>query len=219
MTRIHAGATLERPPGPKYAAALDFAELALPEPWPTDRTLRRWREELPDGVELALLIPGPATRSSRGPLRFDAAMEASFARTSEAARILGVRFAVLATGGDVTTGPRDRTLLREWIARWPADAGALVWQPTGLWQPEQGIPFAAQLGVLYGFDPLEAEHLPTGSVVYARLRAVGVRKRFPEDLLEEALDAVSQTEADDAYVAIESPASFREASRLATLAS
>ncbi len=218
MTRIHAGALLERPPGPKYAAALDFAELALPEPLPTDKTLRRWRAELPEGVTLSLVAPAAAGRGAKGPLRFDDGMEEALGRAREAAAILGVRFVVLTTGGDVTTGPRDRGLLREWIGRWSGDAVRVVWQPTGLWEPEQAIPFAHELGVLYGFDPLEADRLPTGDVVYARLRAVGLRKRFHESLLEDAIDAIEQTEADEAFVAIESAASFREATRLASLA-
>lgn len=219
MTRIHAGALIERPPGPKYAAALDFAELALPEPLPTDKTLRRWRAEMPDGVTLSLVVPPAATRSAKGPLRFDDEMEAALGHSREAASILGVRFAVLTTGGDVTTGPRDRALLGAWAERWSGDDVELVWQPTGLWDPEQAIPFAYELGVHYAFDPLATDRLPTGDVVYARLRAVGLRKRFHESLLEEALEAIEQTEAEDAFVAIESPASFREASRLAQLAS
>ncbi|MBX3274779.1 MAG: hypothetical protein KF729_31230 [Sandaracinaceae bacterium] len=218
MTRIHAGATLDRPPGPKYAAALDFAELAPPSPFPTERTLRRWRSELPEGLTLSWVVPATAARSSRGPLRFDDAMTDAFARAREAAQILGARFAVLSTGADVTTGPRDRALLTEWVARWGADAGQIVWQPTGLWEAERAIPFAAELGVLYAFDPLETDAVPVGEVVYARLRAIGTRTRFDESRLEEALEAIEETEAADAYVAIESATSFREASRLAQLA-
>ncbi|MCA9610838.1 MAG: hypothetical protein KC619_34820, partial [Myxococcales bacterium] len=190
MTRIHAGALLERPPGPKYAAALDFAELALPEPRPTDKTIRRWASELPDGVALSLVVPADAVRSPKGPLRFDEAMDGALQATREAAKILGARFAVLTTGADVTTGPRDRALLRAWVERWSGDAVQLVWQPTGLWEPEQAIPYAHELGLLYAFDPLETDRLPTGETVYARLRAVGLRKRFHETLLEEAIDAI-----------------------------
>ena len=95
----------------------------------------------------------------------------------------------------------------------------LVWQPTGLWSAEQALPFAGELGVHYGFDPLVAELLPTGDVIYARARALGLRKRFDETLLLEIVDALEQTGAGDAYVALDSPSSFREATRLRALAS
>ena len=46
-----------------------------------------------------------------------------------------MRFAVLTTGADVTTGQRDRDLLAAWVESWTAPA-ELVWHPAGLWDPE-----------------------------------------------------------------------------------
>ncbi len=218
MTRIHAGALLTRPPGQKYLAELDFAELDLPEPLPTARTLRRWREQMPDELELGLIAPRAACRSDKGPLRFDDAMRTAFERTQEAASILRARFVILTTGADVTTGRRDRNLLAEWVEPWD-ESHAIVWQPRGLWDPELAIPFAKKLGVLYGFDPLEGDAVPTGPLVYARLAAVGARKRFDETRLLDIVDAVEQTGAEEAFVALDSPASFREATRLCAVAS
>lgn len=166
---------------------------------------------------LSLVVPTEAIKGAGAPLRFDDALEAGLARARAAASILEAKFVVFTTGGDVTTGPRDRKLLRAWVERWAEDPVTIVWQPTGLWDPEQAIPFAHELGVLYGFDPLDADYLPGGDVIYARLRAFGMRKRFHESLLEEVVDAIEQTDAEDAYVALESPSSFREASRLALL--
>ncbi len=217
MTRIHSGALLTRPPGRKYLQALEFAELSLPEPLPTARTLRRWKEHTPEPLTLALVVPAAAAESPKGPLRFDDAMEDAFARTVEATEILNARFVVLATKGDVTTGPRDRDLIAAWVARWEGTGRAIVWQPTGLWDPELARPFAHQLGVSYGFDPLATEP-PNATLIYARMRAMGSRRGFGETQLVQTVDALAASGSKDAFVAICSPKSFTEAQRLAALA-
>jgi len=217
MTRIHSGALLTRLPGPKYAAALEFAEVELPSPMPTARTLRRWQELAVGRVTLGLVVPDVATTSPKGPLRFDAAMEEALARTQEAAAIFGARFIVLPTKSDVTTGPRDRDLLTAWVGRWEATTHTLVWHPSGLWDAEIARPFAKKLGVLLAFDPLEVRP-EGGPTLYARLRAVGTRKRFNETLLLETVDRLASSGAQDAFVSLDSPKSFAEAQRMAALA-
>jgi hypothetical protein len=218
MTVIHAGALIDRAPGPKYLAALHFAEIAPPEPLPRAITLQNWRKELPEGFTTALVVPGTARKSARGALRFDDAMNAAFDWTREAAEILGARFVVLPTGSELTTGQRDRDLLSQWIERFgPSEARRIVWHPTGLWDREIAAPFARALNVVLGFDPLEAEP-PEGSLIYARLRAIGLRTRFDETMLLDVLDALQSSDADEAFVAIESAKSFQEAGRLAGLA-
>ncbi|MGF1469706.1 MAG: DUF72 domain-containing protein [Sandaracinaceae bacterium] len=215
MPRIHAGACLDRPPGSKYLEALAFAELALVEPLPRSGTLRRWAEALPDHLTLSVVLPRSARFGERGPLRPDAAMEEAVARAREAAAVLGARFVVLPTGGEITTGQRDRELLAAFAARF-RDGPQLVWAPTGLWEPETALPFARRIGVLWGFDPLEADP-PPGPVAYARLRAIGMRSRFSETTLVEVVDRLDAAEAEDVWVALESATSFREARRLAEL--
>jgi uncharacterized protein YecE (DUF72 family) len=218
MTRIHAGALLERPPGSKYLEALRFCELAFAGPTPKPATLRKWAADLPDDLVLGLVAPNAARRSDKGPLRFDDAMRAALDATAEAADALRARFVVLPTGSDLTTGQRDRDLVRGWVEQWPAHQGrSLVWHPSGLWDRELAIPFARQLGVIWGFDPLESAP-PPGEVLYARLRAIGQRQRFTETLILDLLESLLASGADDAYVSIESERSFREARRLAEIA-
>ena len=218
MTRIHAGAQLERLPGPKYAAALGFAEISLGRPLPNPKTLQKWADDMPDGVELSFVVPYAARTSEKGDLRFDEAMEDAVEYTIEAASILKAKFVVLPTGAGVTTGPRHRERLRDWFSRWEGTEHTMVWHPTGLWDPEIAQPFAAELGVVCGFDPLISTP-PAASTLYCRLRAIGARQRFDETLLLEIADSLEESGAEDAYVALESPKSFREASRLATIAS
>jgi hypothetical protein len=215
MTLLHAGAVLDRAPGPKYLAALDFAEISLRDPLPKPATIAGWRGSFPAELTTSLVVPPAARGSGTGPLRFDDAMEKAFAWTVEAAAALGARFVVLPTGGELTTGQRDRDLLAAWIERFGQKDRRIVWHPSGLWEAEHAQPFAAKLGVILAFDPLEEEEPPSEEPAYARLRAVGMRTRFNESLLMAVAEVL---EGREAYVAIESPSSFREASKLAELA-
>lgn len=219
MTTIHAGATLERPPGPTYLERLHFAEITVPEPVPKPATMGRWASSIEGEITLSLVVPRAAIVGAAGPLRFDDAMEDALSRCIEGAEALGARFVVLPTGGAVTTGQRDRDLIAAWLERWPAsERRRLVWHPTGLWDPEIAAPFARRLGVMHAIDPLEHE-IPAGAPqLYARLRAIGLRSRFSETLLLEALDAIEQASVEEAWVAIDSPKSFREAVRMTELA-
>lgn len=218
MTLIHAGALLDRAPGHKYAGKLKFAELAPAEPLPRVATVRRWGDGLPDGFITSFVVPTAALRSAKGPLRFDDDMAAGLEWAQECVKALGARFAVVPTGSDVTTGQRDRDLLAAWFERFRAGLDCdLVWHPRGLWDPEIAEPFSRRLGVRLAFDPLEADP-PPGPILYARLKALGARTRFTETLLLETLDTIGASEAEEAFVAIESPRSFKEASRLEELA-
>lgn len=217
MTRILTGAQLERPPGQKYLETLRFAELALTGPRPKTATLARWREELPADFVLSFVCPPAAWKSEKGALRFDEDMEGAFAWTVEAAQALRADLVVLPTGGAVTTGQRDRDLLAAWVERFRLPEGSkIAWHPTGLWDRELAIPYARKLGAILAMDPLAIEP-PRGEPTYARLRALGIRSRFTETLLLEVLEALVEAECPEAWVAIESPKSFREASRLAEL--
>lgn len=220
MTVIHAGALIDRAPGPKYLEVLDFAEIAPAEPLPKRSTLQRWREQIPaEGFATSFVVPQAARRGDKGALRFDDAMRASFEWAREAADALGARFVVLPTGPELTTGQRDRDLLAAWLEAFaPPQGRDLVWHPSGLWDWEIARPLALKLGVILAFDPLETDPPPGDLLLYGRLRAIGARARFNETVLLDLLDALQGSDADEAYVAIESPRSFKEAARLAQLA-
>ena len=67
MTQILAGATLERPPGPKYVASLPYAELTFPSSWPKLATLAKWRKTAP-GLELGVVAPYGVRTGEKGAL-------------------------------------------------------------------------------------------------------------------------------------------------------
>lgn len=219
MTAFYAGAQLDRGPGRKYVEKLAFAEIAPAEPFPRAATIRGWQEAMPSGFVSSFVVPPSARRSTKGPFRFDDAMRAALDRAREAADLLRARFVVVPTGAELTTGQRDRDLLAAWLEAFAAPEGrTLVWHPSGLWDREIALPVARKLGVLLAFDPVEEEP-PEGSVIYGRLRAFGARTRISETMLLDVLDAVQSSDADEAFVAIESPRSFKEANRLVELAS
>ncbi len=174
---------------------------------------------MPEGFTTALVVPSAARRSAaKGAPRSDDAMRAALEWAQEAADRLGARFVVVPTGPELTTGQRDRDRLAAWMEAFaPPDGRRLVWHPTGLWDPELALPFARKLGVILAFDPLEADP-PEDTILYARLRAMGMRSRFGETALLDVVDTLGSGGAEEAFVAIDSPRSFREATRLAALA-
>jgi len=215
--QLLAGALLERPPGPKYTAALRFAELAPRAPLPKPGTLANWRRKLPDGFELALRAPDPCWRAPDGPLRPSKELDAGLLWLSEAAEALEASMLVIATSAAVTTGARDRQRLGDYFARIPRTEGRIVaWKPTGLWEPAAVQAMARRLSVLGGIDAI-GDPVPRVEVVYATLLAEGLRRSFSHAQLLDVCDKLQGAAASRAYVTIESPQSFREASLLQAL--
>lgn len=212
-----AGALIERPPGPKYASALRYAELAPMAPLPKPTTLARWRKALPPGFELGLRAPEACWNSPAGPLRPSGGLERGLRWLSEAADALEASVVVIATGAGLTTGARDRERLREYFARVPRTEGTVVvWRPTGLWEPESLQNMADSLSVVGAFDALD-DPAPEGDVLYASLRAEGIRRSFSHALLLDVVNKLRSSGATRAFVSIESGQSFREASLLQSL--
>jgi hypothetical protein len=212
-----AGSVIDRLPGPKYAAKLRFAELALRAPLPRVPTLRRLRAQAPEGLVLALRAPRSSLTGARGPLRFDAQLERSFEWLLGAREALAARLTVLPTPSDLSTGQRDRDLLAELARKLPRAPGHdWVWQPSGPWEPEEAEPVARELGWVLAFDPLR-DPLPQGNVAYAELRAIGARRSFSDAILEQVRDQLADP-ARESFVAIEAPRGFTHAVRLQELA-
>jgi uncharacterized protein YecE (DUF72 family) len=211
-----AGSWLDRLPGPKYLAALSFAEIGLKAPLPRPSTLRRMRAELPADFVLSLRAPQSSIVSARGPLRFDDALESGLAWLLEAREALAARIVVLPTPADLTPGQRDRELLAAYAERLPRAQGQhWVWAPSGPWEAEDAQQVADAAGFVRAFDPL-LDALPSRPVVYARLRALGARQSFSPAILEDVVARLR--ELPEVYVAIDAPRSFDHAVRLQGLA-
>lgn len=210
-----AGASLDHLPGPKYLAALRFAEVSLRAPLPRASTLRQKRGQLPADVVLALRAPKTAILGARGPLRFDAELEAGVAWLLAARDALQAKLVVLPTPADLTPGPRSRELLAAYVDKLRDPERPIVWAPSGPWERDHAARVAAELGLVLAFDPLE-EDCPEGPFAYARLIAIGARRSFSPALLEDALGALP--EGLPSYVVIESERSFPQASLLQKMA-
>jgi hypothetical protein len=221
MDELRAGAQLDRLPGPKYLAQLSFCEVALPSPLPRAATIARWRSELPGPVEAALVAPHPCIVGPRGPLRLEPELVDAMEWLADATAALAARWLVLPTPPEVTPSLRSRERLAAFLDRLReelTDAVRFVWAPAGPWEPEAAAALADRLGVVLAEDPLQAEPVALGRDRYVRLRAEGARPRLSEGLLEDLLDILEGSETRRARVAIASPRSFREASRLQALA-
>lgn len=217
MTEVLAAAVLDSLPGPKYTAALRYAELSFRAPFPKSPTLKRARYSFPEGFTTGLRVPVGAVTSKRGPLRFDADMEEQFAWSLAAADALAARALIVVTPVDATPGPRDRELLAAFVKRLPPVEGRLhVWAPSGLWEQAAAERFAADHGLVLAVDPLEMV-VPPGPVAYGRLATIGGRTRISDAMLERVFERFESAGTEVAYVAIESGRSFEQACSLAKI--
>ena len=214
MTSFFIGAKLDRAPGPRYSAALSFAEIALRDPLPRIATLSKWRDGLPENFRLSIVAPRKAIWGANGPLRPDDASREATAWWTGAAQALSAHALVLPTPSELTTGQRDRDFFARFVESLQAESRTIVWAPTGLWEWSQAYAFAQRLGIVCAFDPLESP-VPEGPTLYARITAVGKRTRFTPAILERVANAVtSEDDVETAYVAVESMRSFEEAVQL-----
>jgi len=215
--QLYVGANLERPPGRKYVEALPFAELSFPGSLPKTKTLARWRQSVPESFRVALVVPPAAIGPRRSPLRPTDEANEALGWLEDAVNTLDADV-VVPTGSGLTTSKRDRDRLAAFIERLPRREGRhVVWAPRGLWEAELAHPTAEDLGVLCAFDPLE-DPAPEGPALYARVAAIGARRRLGEGVRFELLDALMDAAPQQAFVALESARSFDAAVALQQLA-
>jgi uncharacterized protein YecE (DUF72 family) len=215
---LHVGAVLDRAPGPKYAAALAFAELAFRQPLPKPKVLAQIKRQAPEGFAFALRAPRECVVSKQGALRMTAEVEAGLAWLLAAADACAAKVVVIPTPADFTPGARSRDLLREFVGRLPRPDGRhYVWLPSGLWEPHETEVIAAELGIVCGFDPLESRR-PAGPVAYGTLRAMGHRTSFSPAAMGDALATLLTAETREAFVSVDAERAFDVARRLSQLA-
>jgi uncharacterized protein YecE (DUF72 family) len=217
---LHVGALLDRAPGRKYVAALQFAEFAPRTPLPRPGTLQSVRTSAPEGFVFALRAPRSAVVSARGALRLDAELESGVAWLTAAADALQARAVIISTPSELTPGARSRDLLREYSERLPRVAGRhYVWVAQGAWEPEAQQAVCEELGLVRAFDPLElAPGAPSpGAIAYATLRALGHRAGFSYSALSDAVVRVLEPGPEEAFISVDAERGFDIARRLRTL--
>ena len=215
MKTIYVGANVERPPRLKYTQELSFVELTFPSTWPKHSTLAKWRTSIGDKLTCAIVAPRKVLIGSQGPLRWDDELEKRFEWYEKALNVTESH-AVIETGPELSTSPKDRDRLSQLFERLIHEKRKLIWSPAGIWSFELAEPFAAKHGVIPALDPLEDEFLG-GSTLYARIKTLGGRQRLSEGLLYEIAEVLTQANCQDIFVTIQSPRSFREAVQLRRL--
>lgn len=214
--QLFIGASVERPPGPKYQSSLAFAELRFPSTLPRAGTLARWRESVDDDFTVSLLAPSRAAGSGATAFSLDDEQRAGIEWLGRAADATKAAAIVLPTLGHLSTGQRDRDRFAEYIdALRSATGGATIfWQPGGLWDLELAAPFAKKLDISLAFDPLMAEEIPSGSSLYFRLEAVGGRQRFATSVAYDLMPLIQSQIESVFYLSIRSERSVQEAAAL-----
>lgn len=213
--QLHVGATLERPPAPKYYSTLSLVELSPRGPLLKPGTMARWRAQVPASARLSFVLPKQAWLAPRGALRFDDDTAHEWIETLK--RDLRPTSLVLATGAELSPGPRDRELLARFAERVMRGGASLVWHAGGVWEAEAAHALGKELGLVVTWDPLEDELLSPGPNAYVRLRAIGQRSRLGEGLLLTLAERLLGSGADVASVAIESAIGIKKARALVHL--
>lgn len=216
--QIHVGASLDRPPGPKYLSALSFAELRFPSTRPKPKTLERWRTSVGESFTVSIVAPKSSTEDATHAFKVEELGE-GLDWLGEATRAAAARAVVIPTRRAISTGQRDRDKLARYFdaIRERNDALLLVWQPGGLWDLDLAIPQAEKFGVTLAVDPLEADLIPEGPLAYLRLVAMGARPRITPGMSYEVIERLREHPAEEVFVAVQSERSVREAAGFAAL--
>lgn len=163
----------------KYASRFDLVEVrpvdgpvptakveASP-PYPRPSTLRKWRKSVPPAFVFSVVFPKAVGELAAGP-----ALDAALAAGLEVAAALEARCVLLQTPAAVRPTSANKKRLAAVFERIPREGTVRCWEPAGLWEREEVIATARQLGVVPVLDA--AREAPgAGPVVYTRLRALG----------------------------------------------
>lgn len=152
----------------KYQARFDMVEIRpVDASLPRASTLRRWRKSVPPGFVFSVVLPRVVGELTAGP-----PLEEALATSLEAAAAVEARCVVLQTPASVRPTAANRKRLAALFARIPPEGTVRCWEPLGMWEREDVLATARDLGVLPVFDAAR-EALAPGPIAYTRLRALG----------------------------------------------
>lgn len=152
----------------KYQARFDMVEIRpVDTSLPRASTLRRWRKSVPPGFVFSVVLPRVVGELTAGPQ-----LEEALAASLEASAAVEARCVVLQTPASVRPTAANRKRLAALFARIPPEGTVRCWEPLGMWEREDVLATARDLGVLPVFDAAR-EALAPGPIAYTRLRALG----------------------------------------------
>jgi uncharacterized protein YecE (DUF72 family) len=149
-----------------YAKRFDLVEVRpVDGPLPKPGRLAKWRADVPPAFAFSVVLPKAVTLLQDG-------ADDALAVALKTATALQARAMVLTTPASVRPTARNRRRLAELAARLPDTGVHRVWEPLGMWEPEDVLATAHEAGLLACFDAAQGA-LPGGPVAYTRIRAVG----------------------------------------------
>lgn len=151
----------------RYAKNFDLLELsAEPGRLPKLGKLGKWPEVVGPNFVFSLRLPQRSWQLDKGQT------QAWTDHATQAARALGARFVVVQTPATATPTARTRSKLTELKDALGAAGAVLAWEPHGVWEAEETVSWASELGMLLVRD-LSRDDAPPGPTVYTRLLALG----------------------------------------------
>ena len=161
----------------KYASRFNLLELrAEPERLPRESVLRRWAEEVSDRFAFSVLLGPQHVQSSGEP-------SSMVSRAILAAKCLEAKWIVVQT--EPMWGPSQKTKQRlaKLFERVSESGCRVAWEPHGVWQDEEALAFARELGMHYVRDIGRGD--PLGEdVVYSRMPGLGILSRMSLGAME-----------------------------------
>ncbi|WP_245678527.1 DUF72 domain-containing protein [Chondromyces crocatus] len=151
---------------------------------PRPPTLRRWRKAASPTFVFSVILPRIV-----GSLETGEAVDTALADTLQVASTLEARCIVLQTPPDVRPTAANRKKIAALFARIPPEGVVRCWEASGVWEQDDVIATARAAGVLPVFDAAR-DDLPSGPIVYTRLRALGKSASLSETSLQRVADAL-----------------------------
>jgi uncharacterized protein YecE (DUF72 family) len=196
MARLLVGQPALRGDLGKYSSRFDMVELrpvdtSLPRP----SALRKWRAATPPTFVFSIVLPRDVGSLEPGEA-LDKALEISLS----VARTLEARCVVLQTPASIRPTATNKKRLAAVLNRVPKEGVVRCWEPLGMWEREDILATARDLGVVPVLD-VASEAPPSGSVVYTRLRALGKTSAMSAAAMEKIADRLRSRR--EVYVVVE----------------
>ena len=209
MTTVHVGLPVLHGEIARYAQKFDLLEVRpVDTPLPKASRLAKWRKDVPPAFVFSVVLPSIVCELRTGD---EAAAAKALATALEVSVALEARCIVIPTPVAVTPTALNKKRLAALVAKLPADAVTLAWEPRGIWDVAEAGRFAKELGVQLVVDAA-LEKPPRGAVMYTRLRGLGVSTRLGPSGLERVRAAIAGRR--EVYVVVESNAPMRVAEAL-----
>ena len=216
MTTFKIGCAGFARPRDQYIRRLAYVEFDLRPPVPSPKVLASWKKQRPENFTYGVVAPAALYGERDWPLRDANRVQAELDRLANNLDAIGAGALVLRTPMAVSPGSVALKRFLPVLERARKVSPLVVWDPAGLWERDEAVTVAEEYGAVVACDPLHAD-VSDESLIYARLRGLGVDRDYSPERLEDLLERVSH--ADAAWVVFDSANAWRDAVRFTALVS